>query len=106
MYESSKEPPLEKKEERNMTLIEPRPEDYQDFLQARIWQAEKSLKCWKELISQVKDDEKKAFNITYRVIYENKDEHIVRKSYTLTFMRKDYEVAKWLLKQLKKGVKA
>lgn len=86
-----------------MTLIEPRPEEYLDFLQARIWQAEQSLKGLKILIDEMNPNhEDRCMNL----IYTDKDGITTTRFYTVTLLRKDYEIAWWLLKELKKKVVA
>jgi hypothetical protein len=52
MHGTRKETPVEAQGEGRMALIEPRPEEYEDFLQARIWQIEQSLKGLKRLLEE------------------------------------------------------
>lgn len=101
MPTTSKKPPVEAQGEGRMALREPRPEEYNSFLQARIWQIEQSLKGLKTLLEEMtKDHSERCLNL----VYTDKDGVLTTRFYTVTFLRKDYEVAAWLLKELKKKV--
>jgi hypothetical protein len=103
MHGTRKETPVEAQGEGRMALIEPRPEEYEDFLQARIWQIEQSLKWLKRLLEEMSPkNEERGINL----VYKNQNGVLTTRFYTVTFLRKDYEVARWLLKELKKQVVA